>query len=127
MSKELYQNIIKTLKTLMERNRIEDDEGKSLIGVAQWVEVREWLKYHNNGAVMRLTDALLLQDVDDLRALISQCQGEIEVQKQQERSQKLADWNNLSGTLSNWITFLLALWGTITGSIALLNDIFNWF
>ncbi len=127
MSKELYQNIIKTLKTLMERNRIEDDEGKSLIGVAQWVEVREWLKYHNNGAVMRLTDALLLQDVDDLRALISQCQGEIEVQKQQERSQKLADWNNLSGTLSNWITFLLALWGTITCSIALLNDIFNWF
>lgn len=127
MSKELYQNVVKVLEALAQRNHIEDNEGKSLIGSTQWIEVREWLKYHNNGAVMRLTDALRLQDVDDLNVLIGECRAEIEAQKQQERSQKLADRNNLSGAFSNWATFIAALWGAITGTFAILNQIFDWF
>lgn len=126
----MYQNVIRVLDDLSPDGAIyHRADGVRLLGnPMEWREVHQWICDNiSQDVIFPGSDNLSVKNEDGIKIYRQRLSDRIKEIKRTKRSQKLADWNNLSGMLSNWITFLLALWGAITGSIALLNGIFNWF
>lgn len=128
--KELYQNVILILDNLPDKGTIfHREQGVKLLGNSVlWNEAHEWISHNvSHRIILPGTSDLSVQNPEGARVIRQRLTEEIERIKQSERSQRLADRNNLSGILSNWATFLLALWGALSGTIAVLNQLFDWF
>lgn len=128
--KELYNNVIRVFDDLPPKGVIyRKDQGVKLLGnSATWDETHKWIS-HNvpHRIILPGVCDLSVQNPDGLERVRQQLAEEIKNIERADRSQRLADRNNLSSIFSNWTTFVIALWGAITGSIAVLNQIFKWF
>lgn len=128
--KELYQNVILILDNLPDKGVIfHREQGVKLLGNSVlWNEAHKWISHNvSHRIILPGTSDLSVLNPDGVRIIRQRLVEEIGKIKQSERSQRLADRNNLSGILSNWATFLLALWGALSGTFAVLNQIFDWF
>lgn len=127
--KELYRNVVRVLDDLPAKGVIYyREQGIELLGnSAEWNEVYKWICNNISANIIHPGScSLVVVNPDGVSLHRKRLIEGIKQLKRAERSQKLADWNNLSGMLSNWITFLLALWGALSGTFAILSQIFDW-
>lgn len=126
----IYQNAVKALSALSDKGRLSAEEGRLLIGEADWTEFIHWAKDNGKGAVTVLLGGdILLKSKAECAALIKRCEMRYSdlLSEETERVNRIIEMREnikaaKSARITSWISVAISVlalavsvWAVVSG------------